>query len=88
MSDLDHARSLLTMARADLNALKGMLRQDEDYFSDEIFGFHAQQAAEKILKARIASLEGSYSRTHDRWRFLTSYPTWARKSVTSPTSRT
>lgn len=68
MSDLDHAHDLLAMARTDRRALKGMLEADdptEDYFSDEIFGFHAQQAAEKILKARIASRGGVYGKTHD-----------------------
>ena len=34
-------------------------------FSDEVFGFHAQQAAEKCLKAWIASLGTRYPRTHD-----------------------
>ena len=66
MSDLEHARSLLEMARADLNSLRGMtLSTEEDFFTDEIFGFHAQQAAEKCLKAWIAALGQSYPRTHD-----------------------
>jgi len=57
------------MARADLNALRGMLSpalpSREAFFSDEVFGFHAQQAAEKCLKAWIASLGKRYPRTHD-----------------------
>jgi HEPN domain-containing protein len=57
------------MAEADLNALRGMLNPavpaPEAYFSDGIFGFHAQQAAEKCLKAWIASLGSRYPRTHD-----------------------
>jgi hypothetical protein len=57
------------MAEADINALRGMLNPalpaPEAYFSDEIFGFHAQQAAEKCLKAWIASLGSMYPRTHD-----------------------
>lgn len=69
MSDLEHARDLLAMARSDLNALRGMLQVDDrdakEFFSDEIFGFHAQQSVEKILKARVASLGGSYPKTHD-----------------------
>lgn len=69
MSDRDHARELLEMGRGDLNALKGMLLPEESvsktYFSDEVFGFHAQQAAEKCLKAWIASLGGSYAKDHD-----------------------
>lgn len=77
MSDLDHARDLLEMARGDINALRGMLKiedddPDNDYFSDEIFGFHAQQSAEKILKARIAGLGGHYSKTHDLMALLNS----------------
>lgn len=65
------------MARGDIRALRGMLKiedddPDNDYFSDEIFGFHAQQSAEKILKARIASLGGRYSKTHDLMALLNS----------------
>jgi len=32
--------------------------------SDEIFGFHAQQAAEKLLKALLLKLGSSYAQTH------------------------
>lgn len=69
MSDIEHARLLLRMAEADLNAIRGMLNpaipSPEIYFTDEVFGFHAQQAAEKCLKAWIASLGLRYPRTHD-----------------------
>jgi hypothetical protein len=74
MSDLEHARSLLRMAHSDLNALRGMLSPalpaHNTFFSDEIFGFHAQQAAEKCLKAWIASLGRRYPRTHDLMALL------------------
>lgn len=63
MSDLDHARQMLAIARRDLKALGGML--DADVFAYEIFGFHAQQTAEKALKAWIAAVGGSYGFTHD-----------------------
>jgi len=57
------------MAQADLNALRGMLSPElpsrAAFFTDEVFGFHAQQAAEKCLKAWIASLGVRYPRTHD-----------------------
>ncbi|MBI2441368.1 MAG: HEPN domain-containing protein [Lentisphaerae bacterium] len=33
--------------------------------SDEIFGFHAQQAVEKLLKARLVSLGVDYPRAHN-----------------------
>lgn len=68
MSDLDHAQSLLEMAMGDLNSLRGMIMASDAsraFFSDEVFGFHAQQAAEKCLKAWIAVLGRSYPRTHD-----------------------
>lgn len=46
---------LLSAAYKDLRALRGML--DAHVFVDEIFGFHAQQAAEKALKAWLAFLD-------------------------------
>ncbi len=63
MSDLEHARQLLAIAHRDLKALGGML--DPDIFAYEIFGFHAQQTAEKALKAWISGLGASYGFTHD-----------------------
>jgi len=63
MSDLDHAWQMFAIARRDLKALRGML--DADIFAYEIFGFQAQQAAEKALKAWITALDGSYGFTHD-----------------------
>ena len=63
MSDLDHARQMLAIAKRDLKALGGML--DADVFAYEIFGFQAQQTAEKTLKAWIAALGGKYGFTHD-----------------------
>lgn len=63
MSDLDHARHMFTIAKRDLKALGGMM--DQEIFAYEIFGFHAQQTAEKALKAWIAALGGSYGFTHD-----------------------
>lgn len=63
MSDLLQARNLLEAARRDLTALTGMLKPD--LFTDEIFGFHVQQAIEKSLKAWIAALGEIYPYTHD-----------------------
>ena len=51
------------MANRDLLALKGML--DPGVFAREIFGFHAQQAIEKSLKAWIVALGREYSFTHN-----------------------
>ena len=75
MSDREHAAELLKMARGDLNAVQGMLYPEpivsKEFFSDEVFGFHAQQAVEKCLKAWIASLGGKYPITHDLMVLLT-----------------
>ena len=69
MSDIRHADFLLKMASKDLKALEGMINRD--IFAEEIFGFHAQQAVEKILKAWIAFLGREYPLTHNIARLLT-----------------
>jgi len=63
MSDREHARLMLRMAGKDLTALQSML--DTRRFADEIFGFHAQQAAEKALKAWLSLIDVDYPRIHD-----------------------
>jgi HEPN domain-containing protein len=63
MSDLEHARLMLHSARKDLRALAGM--GDKERFADEIFGFHAQQAVEKSLKAWSSSAGIEYPKIHD-----------------------
>lgn len=61
--DREHAHALLEMAEKDARALSGMM--DADVFADEIFGFHAQQAVEKALKAWCAHRGITYPLTHD-----------------------
>ena len=68
MEALDHARGLLVMARKDFDALRGMI--GNPLFADEIFGFHAQQAIEKSLKAWLAMRAVDYPLTHDLSRVL------------------
>jgi HEPN domain-containing protein len=62
-SDKDHARQLLDMANKDHSALSHMV--DSANFSDEVFGFHAQQTIEKALKAWIAARGLVYPKSHD-----------------------
>lgn len=63
MAVCEEARHLLAAARRDLRALEGM--SDAEIFADEIFGFHAQQAVEKSLKAWLSMLDVQYPNTHD-----------------------
>lgn len=67
-SDIKCARMLLDAATRDVNALRVMRRSDE--IPDEAFGFHVQQAAEKLLKAWIALLGEVYPPTHNIERLL------------------
>ncbi len=63
MSDLDHARAILHVAERDLRSLKAV--EDVPDFADEQYGFLAQQAAEKALKAWLAGLSQTYPFTHN-----------------------
>ena len=63
MSDLEQARELVGAAERDISALRGM--GDAAVFADEIFGFHVQQAAEKLFKAWLASQGETYPLSHD-----------------------
>ena len=54
---------LLIMAEKDLRALSNML--NSEIFDDEIFGFHAQQAIEKLFKAWLAWFDVLFPITHN-----------------------
>lgn len=69
MSEIEGAAALLAAAVKDPRALEGM--NDPAVFADEVFGFHAQQAAEEALKAWIAALGGEYPLTHNLATLLT-----------------
>ena len=68
MADLEEALVLLAAADRDLSALRGMA--DPLVFADEIAGFHAQQAAEKFLKAWLVLRGEPYPYTHNLARLL------------------
>jgi hypothetical protein len=68
MRALDYAAGLLVMARKDFDALRGMV--GNPLFADEIFGFHAQQAIEKMLKAWLAARGIAFPLTHDLSRLF------------------
>jgi HEPN domain-containing protein len=62
MPDLEHARLMLWLARDDPAALEVM--ETSSRISPNIFGFHAQQAVEKALKAWLSLLDVMYPRIH------------------------
>ena len=63
MKDPEQAQNFFNMASRDYRALCGM--RDSETFSSEIFGFHVQQAVEKLLKAWLCVLGVPFPRTHD-----------------------
>jgi HEPN domain-containing protein len=64
----DRAHIFLAMAEKDFTAVQAMT---DVIFAVEIFGFHAQQTAEKCLKAWIDHLGGSVPITHNLVLLLT-----------------
>lgn len=59
----DLAALLLRKAAGDEAALRTLSRDES--IPDEVVGFHAQQAVEKLLKAVLAALDRDFPRTHD-----------------------
>ena len=68
MPDIKQAAAMLRIAQRDLAALQGMA--DTAVFADEIFGFHAQQAIVKCLKAWMCALGLNYPFSHHINRLL------------------
>ena len=63
MSDLKCAQALVLAAERDFELVQLMLEHNGG--ADEVFGFHVQQAVEKLLKAWLAIRGESYPLTHD-----------------------
>ena len=60
-----HEQALLLVKKAaDDEALLATILSSEQV-SDEIFGFHCQQAAEKLFKALLSEADIGYPRTHN-----------------------
>jgi HEPN domain-containing protein len=68
MRDRKNAIMMLALAKEDL-ALLEVLRED-DRISNRLFGFHAQQAVEKALKAWLALAGVDYPKIHDLQELL------------------
>jgi len=63
MEPLERAELLLAKAKDDEILLQEVISNEK--VRDEIIGFHAQQAAEKLLKALLMAKNIPYRRTHD-----------------------
>ena len=63
MTSRDHARILLRKAREDATAFQKLA--GDAAIADAVVGFHAQQAAEKALKAVLSAHSRTYPWTHD-----------------------
>ena len=63
MNDPEQAWELAGAAERDISALRGM--DDRAVFAGEIFGFHVQQAAEKLFKDWLVSRGEIYPLSHD-----------------------
>lgn len=63
MDSHEVAKILLAKANDDVNLLEEVISNEK--VRDEIIGFHAQQAAEKMLKALLMAKNIHYRRTHD-----------------------
>jgi HEPN domain-containing protein len=67
------AAVLARKAEDDTKAMQWLASKSE--ISDEIIGFHAQQAVEKWLKAVLGSREIAFEYTHDLHRLITEVTT-------------
>ena len=63
MSDPKCARVLIEAAVRDLQVVRLGLRETQ--LPEEVFGFHVQQAIEKLVRAWLAILGEVYPLTHD-----------------------
>ena len=63
MTPFDQAQMLLRKAAQDEGLLDAIL--EDKTVSTEIFGYHCQQAAEKLLKAWLAQRAVHYPKTHN-----------------------
>jgi len=63
MRSREHAQILLRKADQDIFVLEKLIGDPAS--PDEMLGFHAQQAAEKLLKAALTNRAIRYGKTHD-----------------------
>lgn len=74
MSDPDDPHAWVAKAQADLLCIENNLRSRETPW--ELVAYHAQQAAEKMLKACLVGQKAVVPRTHDLGRLLGDCLAW------------
>jgi HEPN domain-containing protein len=57
-------QAIALIAKADEDAYIARSHQDDPRVSDEMWGFHAQQAVEKLIKAMLSHAQVRYPFTH------------------------
>jgi hypothetical protein len=67
---LAHEHSALLMRKPSLDEVTVQKLISDPSAPDEVIGFHAQQAVEKMLKAVLAARGARYRRTHDLLELL------------------
>jgi hypothetical protein len=68
MSDIEQARSLFRLAGLEIDTLLATAALPQ--VADTIYGFHGQQAIEKLLKSWLAAKGVLYPKTHQLARLL------------------
>ncbi len=69
MKRLEQAGKFLRKAQEDEALLDAVISVTT--VSDEVFGFHCQQASEKLLKAMLSALGLRFQKTHDLQELMT-----------------
>jgi HEPN domain-containing protein len=64
----EHAQRLRRKAAIDEQAMMILIADASS--ADEVVGFHAQQAVEKLLKAALSQLQVAFKKTHDLVQLL------------------
>jgi HEPN domain-containing protein len=79
MTRSDQAQLLQRKAAQDLAVLDRLL--DDDAIDDETLGYHAQQAAEKLIKALLALYGHDYPRSHNIGLLLHDLQAWVTAAI-------
>jgi HEPN domain-containing protein len=83
MKRREQALLFLRKAAQDESLLDAVLESHN--VSDEVIGFHCQQAAEKMLKALLSDLGAAFHKTHELGRLMAVEDRLRMRSLSQPT---